>query len=60
MTNPKSEELKPLKELVMPICPYCKKEMTPYKYTGYYEDFSYWDCDCETIKNETVWHGSYC
>lgn len=45
--------------LVMPICPYCKTEMNPFKYTGYYDSFFGWECECEEIPNSEEQHGEY-
>ena len=30
----------------MPVCPICGKEMHVTHYIGYYEDFTFWDCEC--------------
>lgn len=51
------------KEIKMPVCPYCGKEMVVARYRGYYESFSYWECECEDniLKEKTTneWNGSY-
>lgn len=46
------KELRKISESVSkgrPVCPFCKKEMTPEHYEGYYESFIYWGCDCEAF-----------
>ena len=45
---------------VKPVCPYCKVEMTPVNFEGYYESFSYWACDCETLPDAEKGYGNYC
>lgn len=32
-----------------PVCPHCKSEMRPSRFSGYYEEFDSWLCNCETI-----------
>lgn len=42
-------------KIIMPICPYCKTEMQPTHYIGYYDEFYFWECDCyELPKAETL------
>lgn len=36
-------------ETKCPICPYCKGKMEPVHYSGYYEDFYFWGCDCDEL-----------
>lgn len=28
------------------VCPYCKSELKPETYKGYYDSFDYWNCKC--------------
>jgi transposase-like protein len=47
------------KEIEMPVCPFCKAEMEPQYFHGYYESFSMWACDCEEIPGAHETHGSF-
>lgn len=47
-------------KMMKPVCPYCKVEMTPINFEGYYESFSYWACDCETLPDAETGYGNYC
>lgn len=29
-----------------PVCPICKETMVVAEYHGYYDGFSFWNCDC--------------
>ena len=45
-----------------PKCPKCKKEMWITHYEGYYDEFRYWECECEEDdlpETENKWHGQY-
>ena len=53
-----NEKLK-AKEVVMPVCPYCKAMMRPQYFHGYYESFPMWECDCHEIPGAEETHGSY-
>lgn len=47
-------------EVDMPVCPYCKESMRRVKYQGYYDEFTYWECNCgDEIKPEEVHKGAY-
>jgi len=49
-----------MKETVAkPVCPYCKTEMKPRYFQGYYESFSMWKCACKRIQGEKVLAGAY-
>jgi len=51
------KELRKLKELInnnKPVCPYCKKEMIPVNYKGYYDSFPYWECECDKFEGKDV------
>jgi tRNA(Ile2) C34 agmatinyltransferase TiaS len=52
-------ELEKLISLNKPVCPFCKKELTPEQYKGYYDSFDYWGCDCDKLPDSKKWHGSY-
>ena len=43
----------------LPICPFCKTEMEPVNYEGYYDSFSYWACECEEFPNVEKSYGEY-
>lgn len=45
--------------IVMPVCPYCKTEMTPFDYRGYYDSFVGWECLCEKIPTAEKQTGQY-
>ena len=47
------------KEIVMPVCPFCKTEMKAYYFHGYYESFSMWECECVEIPGAKDTHGAY-
>jgi len=53
-------ELKNLVQSTKPVCPHCRTEMTPCYFNGYYDTFSYWDCECEKIPDQIETHGGYC
>lgn len=42
-----------------PICPICKSVMKPQNYCGYYDSFSYWECDCQEFPDARTWRGAY-
>ena len=55
-------ELIKLRELVAstkPVCPFCKSEMNPKNYKGYYESFGYWGCDCLEFPGASTFAGAY-
>ena len=45
--------------IIMPICPYCKTEMEPFDFHGYYDTFCGWECICEKIPNAIKQLGEY-
>jgi hypothetical protein len=45
--------------IVMPVCPYCKTEMRPFDYRGYYDSFVGWECSCEKIPKAEKQFGQY-
>lgn len=51
------------KDVKMPVCPYCCKEMVITVYKGYYDSFTYWECQCDESalnkKATNIWRGSY-
>jgi transposase-like protein len=47
------------KEIKMPVCPFCKSEMSPIYFHGYYESFPMWECKCEEIPGSEVSRGAY-
>ena len=55
-------EIKPDSE--MPICPYCKTMMLPFRHIGYYDTINGWECECNSdgedgIPGATITHGEY-
>ena len=55
-------ELVSLRALVAstkPVCPVCKCEMKQQNYKGYYDSFSYWECDCPEFPGANTWNGAY-
>lgn len=49
----------PEEKVEMPVCPYCKVKMRPMDYSGYYDEFPCWFCDCEEIPDAEEEHGEY-
>jgi hypothetical protein len=47
------------KEIVMPVCPFCKTAMKAYYFQGYYESFPMWECECSEIPGAEETHGAY-
>jgi hypothetical protein len=45
--------------VVMPVCPFCKTTMMPKYFSGYYESFPMWECECEEIPGADGISGSY-
>ena len=45
--------------LIMPVCPFCKTEMYPLDYHGYYESFPMWICECTKIPGAEVYRGCH-
>jgi hypothetical protein len=45
--------------IIMPVCPYCKTEMKPFDFRGYYDDFVGWECQCNDIPNAEIQRGQY-
>lgn len=33
-----------------PICPICLAEMKSVNYRGYYDEFSFWECQCQKFE----------
>jgi transposase-like protein len=47
------------KEIVMPVCPFCKTKMLPKYFNGYYESFAMWECECSEIPGAKDVSGAY-
>lgn len=47
------------KEVAMPVCPYCKVEMRPRHFRGYYESFYMWECECDKVPGAEELPGAY-
>jgi hypothetical protein len=47
------------KPIVLPVCPYCKTTMEPCHFNGYYEDFPFWGCECDTLPKAERVSGQY-
>jgi hypothetical protein len=43
------EKITEVAEVVLPVCPFCKTEMRPQHFNGYYESFATWACECPEI-----------
>jgi hypothetical protein len=50
---------KETEQISMPVCPYCKTELTPFNYRGYYDSFMGWECQCDEIPNAEKSYGQY-
>lgn len=48
-------------ETKYPVCPFCGAVMEPSQYIGYYDEFYYWNCNCDKlpVKKDAIRHGSY-
>ena len=56
------EELAELKAVVAsgkPVCPICRCVMKPEHYSGYYDSFSYWLCNCVEFPDAGTVKGGY-
>lgn len=42
-----------------PVCPHCKTEMKARQFVGYYDEFSFWACECDPIPGAIVKGGGY-
>jgi hypothetical protein len=42
-----------------PVCPHCNKKMSPRYFTGYYDSFSFWECNCKKIPGADECSGQY-
>lgn len=45
--------------ILMPVCPHCRTEMRPEYFTGYYESFAMWQCECYEIPSAEEVRGCY-
>lgn len=54
-----NEALKFLLSSSKPVCPFCQSEMRPVNYTGYYDKFSFWECNCKELKGGEIASGMY-
>lgn len=55
-------EIEALKAVIAsgePVCPICKTKMEKINYTGYYDEFSYWSCQCEKFEDGEKVCGCY-
>jgi hypothetical protein len=44
----------------VPVCPHCLEEMQKTFFKGYYDERSYWACDCDFEKDETATRDTGC
>ena len=51
-----SEQIEPT---VMPTCPFCKTMLRPMYFSGYYESFPMWECECEEIPGAEETSGAF-
>jgi transposase-like protein len=42
-----------------PTCPICCEIMKPVNYRGYYDEFSFWECGCDSFKEAEKQFGMY-
>ena len=42
-----------------PVCPYCKTEMWPVRYVGYYDEFCCWSCNCHDLPDAKKERGQH-
>jgi transposase-like protein len=52
-------ELRSVIAAAKPVCPICKTGMKQQNYRGYYDSFSYWECDCPEFPGANTWNGAY-
>jgi hypothetical protein len=50
----KYKELQDIISKNIPTCPVCKKNMTPQNFSGYYDSFSFWECNCEKFSDDIL------
>lgn len=43
----------------LPKCPYCKVQLRPVAFKGYYDEFDCWECDCRDIPGAVEQRGGY-
>lgn len=55
----KIEQLESILMSNTPVCPHCLNAMSPCNYSGYYDSFSCWMCDCEEFENIDTYLGMY-
>ena len=53
------EKVTEVAEVVLPVCPFCKTEMRPQYFNGYYERFPMWACACSEIPDAEQINGCY-
>lgn len=51
--------LRALVQSTVPVCPHCKTTMVASTYKGYYDTFSYWECNCDTLPGAHVVKGAF-
>jgi hypothetical protein len=59
LINELKEKLIALEQTEYPICPFCKSKMEPVNYQGYYDTFSFWECNCLLFENGFKHVGAY-
>ena len=42
-----------------PVCPYCRTEMKPVNFIGYYDEFHCWWCECSELPGAEKQRGQY-
>ena len=59
-SNKQEKKMSELIEVVaMPVCPYCKTAMRPQYFTGYYDSFPCWACECDKLPDAEEVRGAY-
>lgn len=50
------QEVLRLRKVVAPACPHCHTTMIPTRFKGYYDEFDYWGCACDTLPKVAETH----
>lgn len=43
----------------MPVCPMCQAIMHTEYYKGYYDEFTYWTCNCDELPYKEIQYGEF-
>jgi hypothetical protein len=53
------EEVKRLRAATAPVCPHCHVSLRPTQFKGYYDEFCYWECDCDSLPKAKTVRGAF-